>query len=35
MAISYEPYPGFHARVQAEVDANIKKWKESKNKKIS
>nr|GEY33339.1 uncharacterized endoplasmic reticulum membrane protein C16E8.02 [Tanacetum cinerariifolium] len=33
MAIGYEPYPGFHARVQAKVDANIKEWKESKQKK--
>lgn len=35
MTIHYEPYPGFHARVQAKVDANIKEWKESKQKKSS
>ncbi|KAI7725217.1 hypothetical protein M8C21_015175 [Ambrosia artemisiifolia] len=33
MAFGYEPYPGFHARVKAKVDANIKEWKESKQKK--
>ena len=33
MAIGYEPYPGFHASVKAKVDANIKEWKESKQKK--
>ncbi|PWA76964.1 hypothetical protein CTI12_AA227980 [Artemisia annua] len=33
MTIGYEPYPGFHARVKAKVDANIKEWKESKQKK--
>ncbi|XP_042041056.1 2-hydroxy-palmitic acid dioxygenase MPO1-like [Salvia splendens] len=34
-AFGYEPCPGFHARVQAKVDAEIRAWKESKNKKIS
>ncbi|XP_057805147.1 2-hydroxy-palmitic acid dioxygenase MPO1 [Salvia miltiorrhiza] len=34
-AFDYEPTPGFHFRVQAKVDAEIKAWKESKNKKIS
>ncbi|KAL6584026.1 hypothetical protein OROMI_003315 [Orobanche minor] len=29
-AFGYEPYPGFHARVQAKVDADIKSWKEKK-----
>lgn len=31
----YEPNPGFHARVKAKVDAEIKAWKEKKLKKIS
>ncbi|XP_073036475.1 2-hydroxy-palmitic acid dioxygenase MPO1-like [Primulina eburnea] len=31
----YEPYPGFHARVKAEIDADIKEWKDEKQKKIS
>uniref|UniRef100_A0A5B6YN95 Endoplasmic reticulum membrane protein C16E8.02 n=1 Tax=Davidia involucrata TaxID=16924 RepID=A0A5B6YN95_DAVIN len=31
----YEPYPGFHARVKAKVDAEIKEWKDRKQKKIS
>ncbi|KAL2516074.1 hypothetical protein Fot_30045 [Forsythia ovata] len=31
----YEPYPGFHARVKATIDAEIKVWKEKKEKKIS
>lgn len=29
----YEPYPGFHSRVQAKVEADIKEWRE-KNKKL-
>ncbi|KAL6497381.1 hypothetical protein OROGR_029310 [Orobanche gracilis] len=29
-AFGYEPYPGFHARVQAKIDADIKAWKEKK-----
>ncbi|KAI3954858.1 hypothetical protein MKW92_053632 [Papaver armeniacum] len=29
----YEPYPGFHKRVQAKIDADIKEWKEKKGKK--
>ncbi|KAG9154765.1 hypothetical protein Leryth_014251 [Lithospermum erythrorhizon] len=28
----YEPYPGFHARVKAKVDAQIKKWQEEEKK---
>ncbi|KAJ0105224.1 hypothetical protein Patl1_18781 [Pistacia atlantica] len=31
----YEPYPGFHARVEAKIDAEIKEWKEKKQKKVS
>ncbi|GAB4860776.1 hypothetical protein Ancab_035939 [Ancistrocladus abbreviatus] len=31
----YEPYPGFHASVQAKVAAEIKEWKDKKQKKIS
>ncbi|XP_042015447.1 2-hydroxy-palmitic acid dioxygenase mpo1-like [Salvia splendens] len=34
-AFDYEPCPGFNARVQAKVDAEIRAWKESKNKLIS
>ncbi|XP_071693871.1 2-hydroxy-palmitic acid dioxygenase MPO1 [Rutidosis leptorrhynchoides] len=34
-SVNYEPYPGFHTRVKAKVDANIKEWKESKQKKSS
>lgn len=34
-AFNYEPYPGFHAKVKAKVDANIKAWKESKQKKAA
>ncbi|KAL6493646.1 hypothetical protein OROGR_032425 [Orobanche gracilis] len=29
-ALGYEPYPGFHTRVQAKIDADIKAWKEKK-----
>ncbi|KAL3640562.1 hypothetical protein CASFOL_015530 [Castilleja foliolosa] len=32
-AFGYEPYPGFHDRVQAEIDAEIKDWKDKKQKK--
>ncbi|QCD90409.1 uncharacterized endoplasmic reticulum membrane protein C16E8.02-like isoform X2 [Vigna unguiculata] len=28
----YEPYPGFHSKVQAKVEANINEWQESKQK---
>ncbi|KAI3504668.1 hypothetical protein L2E82_46603 [Cichorium intybus] len=35
MAIGYEPYPGFHARVKAKVNEDIKEWKDKKQKKIS
>uniref|UniRef100_A0A5B7CHE2 Endoplasmic reticulum membrane protein C16E8.02 n=1 Tax=Davidia involucrata TaxID=16924 RepID=A0A5B7CHE2_DAVIN len=31
----YEPYPGFHVRVQAKVDAEIKEWQDKKQKFIS
>ncbi|KAK2441702.1 hypothetical protein P8452_20431 [Trifolium repens] len=31
--IGYEPYPGFEKRVQAKIAANIKEWKENKQKK--
>ncbi|KAL3640563.1 hypothetical protein CASFOL_015531 [Castilleja foliolosa] len=34
-ALGYEPYPGFHDRVQAEIDAEIKDWKDKKQKKIT
>ncbi|KAJ4960051.1 hypothetical protein NE237_019961 [Protea cynaroides] len=27
MLCGYEPYPGFHAKVQAKVEADIKEWK--------
>ncbi|CAK9138130.1 unnamed protein product [Ilex paraguariensis] len=31
----YEPYPGFHARVKAKVEAEINEWQEKKQKKNS
>ncbi|KAL3528403.1 hypothetical protein ACH5RR_007725 [Cinchona calisaya] len=31
----YEPYPGFHTRVKARIDAEIKEWQEKKQKKLS
>ncbi|ONI30855.1 hypothetical protein PRUPE_1G277300 [Prunus persica] len=31
----YEPYPGFHAIVQARVDAEINEWQEKKKRLIS
>uniref|UniRef100_A0A7C9CKT8 Uncharacterized protein n=1 Tax=Opuntia streptacantha TaxID=393608 RepID=A0A7C9CKT8_OPUST len=31
----YEPYPGFHAKVKAMVDREIKEWQEKKQKKSS
>ncbi|KAL5981274.1 hypothetical protein ACLOJK_029195 [Asimina triloba] len=31
----YEPYPGFHASVQAKIDAEVKEWQAKKQKKIS
>lgn len=31
----YEPYPGFHARVSAMIDADRKEWQASKQKKVS
>ncbi|KAK9276246.1 hypothetical protein L1049_005777 [Liquidambar formosana] len=29
---SYEPYPGFHARVEARIEAEINEWKDKKQK---
>jgi uncharacterized membrane protein YGL010W len=29
----YEPYPGFHSRVKAKIDADIKEWHEKKKHK--
>ncbi|CAB4281027.1 unnamed protein product [Prunus armeniaca] len=34
-AFGYEPYPGFHASVKEKIDANLKEWREKKEKKIS
>ncbi|XP_011013040.1 PREDICTED: uncharacterized endoplasmic reticulum membrane protein C16E8.02-like [Populus euphratica] len=34
-SFGYEPYPGFHASVQAKTDAEIKEWKEKKLKLLS
>ncbi|KAL0416724.1 UNVERIFIED_CONTAM: hypothetical protein Slati_3504300 [Sesamum latifolium] len=34
-AFGYEPYPGFHASVKAKIDAEIKAWKDKKQKKNS
>ncbi|WCJ35920.1 hypothetical protein M5689_017146 [Euphorbia peplus] len=31
--VGYEPYPGFHAKVKAKVDADIKEWRNKKQKK--
>ncbi|KAI8527383.1 hypothetical protein RHMOL_Rhmol12G0070800 [Rhododendron molle] len=31
----YEPYPGFHVAVQAEVEAEINEWKDKKQKLVS
>ncbi|KAF6148193.1 hypothetical protein GIB67_011968 [Kingdonia uniflora] len=31
----YEPYPGFHSRVQTQIDSNVNEWKSKKNKKIT
>ncbi|XP_044485021.1 2-hydroxy-palmitic acid dioxygenase mpo1 [Mangifera indica] len=31
----YEPYPGFRAKVEAKIDAEIKEWKEKNQKKNS
>ncbi|XP_057514889.1 2-hydroxy-palmitic acid dioxygenase MPO1-like [Actinidia eriantha] len=31
----YEPYPGFHASVKAKIDAEIRKWQDQKEKKMS
>ncbi|XP_075480471.1 2-hydroxy-palmitic acid dioxygenase MPO1-like isoform X2 [Primulina tabacum] len=30
----YEPYPGFHARVKAEIDADIKEWRTRNRRKF-
>ncbi|KAI9389759.1 hypothetical protein POPTR_008G088800v4 [Populus trichocarpa] len=34
-SFGYEPYPGFHASVQARIDAEIKEWREKKLKLLS
>ncbi|KAF9674425.1 hypothetical protein SADUNF_Sadunf10G0125900 [Salix dunnii] len=34
-SFGYEPYPGFHASVQAKIGADIKEWKENKLKLLS
>ncbi|KAL0342695.1 UNVERIFIED_CONTAM: 2-hydroxy-palmitic acid dioxygenase mpo1 [Sesamum calycinum] len=34
-AFGYEPYPGFHASVKAKINAEIKAWKDEKQKKNS
>ncbi|CAN6585146.1 unnamed protein product [Malus baccata var. baccata] len=31
----YEPYPGFHASVEEKVEAQIKEWRDKKQKKIT
>ncbi|CAI0402163.1 unnamed protein product [Linum tenue] len=31
----YEPYPGFHATVQAKVDTEIREWQEKKQKLLN
>ncbi|XVF50098.1 hypothetical protein PTKIN_Ptkin04bG0067400 [Pterospermum kingtungense] len=31
----YEPYPGFHARVKAKIENEIKEWQDKKQKKVS
>ncbi|KAF8399502.1 hypothetical protein HHK36_015369 [Tetracentron sinense] len=35
MYCGYEPYPGFHASVQAKIEADIKEWQDKKQKKSS
>ncbi|PIA62786.1 hypothetical protein AQUCO_00200658v1 [Aquilegia coerulea] len=35
MFCGYEPYPGFHAKVQAKIDAQIKEFREKRQKKAS
>lgn len=35
MFFGYEPYPGFQANVKATIEADIKEWKDKKEKKIS
>ncbi|KAI4328471.1 hypothetical protein L6164_020823 [Bauhinia variegata] len=32
---NYEPYPGFRARVEAKIEADINEWKENKQKLVS
>ncbi|KAJ1406294.1 hypothetical protein SESBI_25215 [Sesbania bispinosa] len=34
-SFGYEPYPGFHTRVKARIEADIKQWQDSKQKKRS
>ncbi|XP_051116012.1 2-hydroxy-palmitic acid dioxygenase mpo1 [Andrographis paniculata] len=31
----YEPYPGFHAKVKAKIDTEVKAWKDAKYKKAN
>ncbi|XWS48002.1 hypothetical protein CRYUN_Cryun13aG0034500 [Craigia yunnanensis] len=31
----YEPYSGFHGRVKAKIEAEIKEWQDKKQKKVS
>nr|KJB39920.1 hypothetical protein B456_007G038000 [Gossypium raimondii] len=31
----YEPYPGFHMRVNAKIKTEIKEWQDKKQKKVS
>ncbi|KAI4326619.1 hypothetical protein MLD38_031912 [Melastoma candidum] len=35
MVFGYEPYPGFHSNVKEKIDAEIKVWQESKQRKMS
>nr|TKS12652.1 putative endoplasmic reticulum membrane protein C16E8.02-like [Populus alba] len=34
-SFGYEPYPGFHASVQAKIDADMKEWREKNLKLLS
>ncbi|KAL5755856.1 hypothetical protein ACOSQ2_020602 [Xanthoceras sorbifolium] len=35
IVFGYEPYPGFHASVQAKMEVEIRNWHDKKQKKIS
>ncbi|KAI4340113.1 hypothetical protein MLD38_024981 [Melastoma candidum] len=35
IVFGYEPYPGFHSTVKQKVDAEIKAWQETKQKKMT